>query len=301
MLLLCGLSAWYNDAMKVSQCGDQPFQDSVCETRTASNSGRRQHMPFGSSEMRTFAAEYGFTINTSSPEHAASNGQSERMIGTVKQLMRKTNEDSRDPHLALLAYRNTPVAGMPYSPAQLLMSRKLRDSLPTTESLLKPRVAEHAYVRLRERQGKAKAYFDRGTKKLSKLDRGDTVRIKSGRTWTPATVTAVHTSPRSYMVTTVSGRVYRRNQKWLHKSSEPPPLTLMEDAGDHHTDEQYEQHGAPPPHNPEVVQPGLSAESETADSPNNERSQETMPVQKSCRQKRPPVWLADYEHDETVK
>ena len=94
------------------------------------------------------------------------------MIGTVKQLMRKANEDSRDPHLALLAYRNTPVAGMPYSPAQLLMSRKLRDNLPTTESLLKT-------VRLRERQGKAKAYFDTGTKKLSKLDRGDTVRIKS--------------------------------------------------------------------------------------------------------------------------
>ena len=74
------------------------------------------------------------------------------------------------------------------------------------------------------------------------------------------------------MVTTASGRVYRRNRKWLHNSSEPPPLTLMEDAGDDHTDEQYEQHGAPPPHNPEIVQPGLSAECETADSPNNERS-----------------------------
>ena len=253
-------------------------------------------MPFDRCEMRKFTAEYGFTINTSSPEHAAPNGQSERMIGTVKQLMRKANEDSRDPHLALLAYRNIPVAGMPYSPAQLLMSRKLRDSLPTTESLLKPRVAEHAYVRLRERQGKAKAYFDRGTKKLSKLDRGDTVRIKSRMTWTPATLTTLHTSPRSYMVTTASGRVYRRNRKWLHKSSEPPPLTLMEDAVDNHTIEQYEQHGAPPPHNPEVMQPGLSAESETADSPNNERSQEAMPVRKSCRQKRPPVWLADYEH-----
>ena len=133
------------------------------------------------------------------------------------------------------------------------MSRKLRDNLPTTESLLKPRVAEHAYVRLRERQGKAKAYFDRGTKKLSKLDRGDTVRIKSGRTWTPATVTAHHiTSPRSYMVTIASGRVYRRNRKWLHKSSEPPPLTLLEDAGDDHTDKQYEQHGAPPLHNPKL-------------------------------------------------
>ena len=76
------------------------------------------NMPFDSSVMRKFAAEYGFTINTSSPEHAASNGQSERMIGTVKQLMRKANEDSRDPQLALLSYRNKPVAGRPYSPAQ---------------------------------------------------------------------------------------------------------------------------------------------------------------------------------------
>ena len=236
------------------------------------------NMPFDSSKMRTFAAEYGFTINNKKTEHAPSNGQSERMIGTVKQLMRKANEDSRDPHLALLAYRNTSVADMPYSPAQLLMSRKLRDNLPTTESLLKPRFAEHGHVRLRERQGNVKAYFDRGMKKWSKLDQGDTVRIKSVRTWTPVTVTAVHTSPRSYMVTTASGRVYRRNRKWLQKSSQPPPLTLMEDAGDDHTDEQYEQHGAPPPQYPEIVQPGLSAESETADSSNNERSQETRPV-----------------------
>ena len=103
------------------------------------------------------------------------------MIGTVKQLMRKPNEDSRDPHLALLAYRNKPVAGIPYSPAELMMSRKWRNNLPTNESLIKPRVVEHAYARLREKQKKAKAYFDRGTKKPSKLDRGDTVRIKFGR------------------------------------------------------------------------------------------------------------------------
>ena len=71
---------------------------------------------------------------------------------------------------------------MPYSPAELLMNRKLRDNLPTTELLLSPIVVEHAYARLRERQRKAKVYFDRVKKKLSNLDRGDTVRIKSGRT-----------------------------------------------------------------------------------------------------------------------
>ena len=89
------------------------------------------NMPFNSSEMRKFAAACGFTINTSSPEHAASNGQSERMIGTVKQLMRKANEDSR-------------VAGMPYSSAQLLMSRNLhyqqlsRCSSPELQNTLTP-------------------------------------------------------------------------------------------------------------------------------------------------------------------
>ena len=77
------------------------------------------------------------------------------------------------------------------------------------------------------------------------------------------------------MVTTAGGRVYRLNRKWLCKSSEPPPLILIEDAGDDHTDEQYKQHDTPPPHNPDVVQPGLSALCETADAPNNERSQET--------------------------
>ena len=78
----------------------------------------------------------------------------------------------------------------------------------------------------------------------------------------------------------------------IHRSSEPPPLTMMEDASDDHTDKQYE-HGASPPHNPEIVQPRLSAECETADSPKNENPQEKMPVRKSCRQKRPPVWLAE--------
>ena len=80
------------------------------------------NMPYDSSDMIMFATEYGFTINTSRPEHAASNNQSEQMIGTVKLLMRKANEDSRHPNLALLAYRNTPVAGNPYSPPQLLMT-----------------------------------------------------------------------------------------------------------------------------------------------------------------------------------
>ena len=112
------------------------------------------NMPFGSAEMRHFASQWDFTISTSSPEHPASNGQSERMVGIVKQLMRKANQEGRDPHLALLKYHNTPISGLSYSPSQLLMSRMLRNKMPTSASLLIPKVPESAYDMLKLRHQK---------------------------------------------------------------------------------------------------------------------------------------------------
>ena len=141
------------------------------------------NMPFGSAEMRQSASQWGFKITTSSPKYPASNGQSERMVGIVKQLMRKTYEEGRDPHLALLQYRNIPVSGLSYSPAQLLMSRMLRDKMPTHACLLVPKIVENAYTLLKSRQQKQKQHYDRGTRKLPELNVGDSVRVRLGRTW----------------------------------------------------------------------------------------------------------------------
>lgn len=110
------------------------------------------NMPFASTEMWTFATEWDFEIKPSSPEYPQFNGQSEQMIGTVKQLMRKALEESKDIHVALLEYRNTPVAGLKYSPAQLLVSRMLKDKVPVTSEVLVPKVAEYAYRALQARQ-----------------------------------------------------------------------------------------------------------------------------------------------------
>ena len=85
------------------------------------------YMPFASHVMASFAEEMGFEIITSSPRYAQSNGQSEKFVGIVKSFMRKAHEEGRDIWMSLLHYRNTPITGAPYSPAQLLMSRKLRD------------------------------------------------------------------------------------------------------------------------------------------------------------------------------
>ena len=119
------------------------------------------NMPFASHRIREFADSWGFSVVTSSPRYPQSNGQSEKFVGTVKQLLRKAHHEGQDPHLALLQYRNTPVSGLKYSPAQLLMSRRLKDTLPTTASLLKPTVVESARIDLQRRQTKQKSQYDK--------------------------------------------------------------------------------------------------------------------------------------------
>ena len=80
---------------------------------------------YDSAEFSHFAKQWGFKHVTSSPRFPQSNGEVERGIRTVKNLLQK----AEDPRKGLLAYRATPLA-CKFSPAQLLMGRKLRNSVP---------------------------------------------------------------------------------------------------------------------------------------------------------------------------
>ena len=60
----------------------------------------------------------------------------------VKQMLCKADEEGRDPYIALLAYRNTAVTGMSYSPAQMLMSRVLNSKIPILPALLEPKIVD---------------------------------------------------------------------------------------------------------------------------------------------------------------
>ena len=134
-------------------------------------------MPFSSYTFNQFATEWAFEIINSSPTYPQSNGQSERYVGIVKQLLRKFLAEGQEPYIALLEYRNTPVCGLKFSPAQLLMSRRLKDKLPSTMNLIKPKVAEKTYEELKACQVKQKQYYDRGTKSLKPHKVGDSVRV----------------------------------------------------------------------------------------------------------------------------
>ena len=81
---------------------------------------------FTSHEFREFAKSYGFSSVTSSPLYPRSNGQAERTVQTLRKLL----TESDDLYLALLNYRSTRLPWCNLSPAELLMGRQLRTTLP---------------------------------------------------------------------------------------------------------------------------------------------------------------------------
>uniref|UniRef100_A0A803K1S1 Integrase catalytic domain-containing protein n=1 Tax=Xenopus tropicalis TaxID=8364 RepID=A0A803K1S1_XENTR len=185
------------------------------------------HVPFASHDMITFANKWDFKLTFSSPGYPQSNGMAERSVQTVKKTFVKAAQTGLDPHLALLSLRNTPVTGMKYSPAQLLMGRVLRSNLPASASVLKPNVPQNVYSHLQRHQANQKRYYDFRARSLNPFQRGDRVRMETTQGWQPAIVQKVRDEPRSYDVVTPQGKRYRRNRRHLR----PDKVPMQQDTG----------------------------------------------------------------------
>ena len=182
------------------------------------------NMPFNSRTFKVFANQWDFTVTTSSPQYPQSNGLVERHVQTIKHLFKKVCDEGGDKQMALLEFRNTAITGIDKSPAQLLMSRRLRASLPMTGKMLEPEIPENTRVKLDHRQQKQKRSYDKATKSLPELKPGDVIRYQKGRLWMPAVVIGKHSTPRSYNIKTGNGNILRRNRRHLRKTIEVPPL-----------------------------------------------------------------------------
>ena len=173
---------------------------------------------FSSTSFAKFAEDYGFTHILTSPRYPQANGEVERAVQTVKNLLKKTS----DPYKALMAYRATPLeSGL--SPAELLMGRKIRTRIPTSPSNLNPCWPYLEQFRendtsLKDRQ---KRDFDRrhSAKSLPELHPGECVWLPDKKV--EGTVVDKAGPPRSYIVETPKGQL-RRNRRHLNRLPETP-------------------------------------------------------------------------------
>ncbi|UYV81558.1 K02A2.6-like, partial [Cordylochernes scorpioides] len=133
-------------------------------------------------EFANFARQYGFQHVTSSPRFPQSNGMAEAGVKIAKLILKK----NQDPSLGLLEYRSTPLENG-YSPAELLMGRKLRTTLPIAPENLNPKLVDSQTLKRKEgrRRKDMKSRYDRrcGATDMEELSEGDTVWITDMRTW----------------------------------------------------------------------------------------------------------------------
>ena len=136
---------------------------------------------FSSTSFKQFSQDYGFQRHTANPHYLQSDGRAEKTVQTAKRLIKKAIIDKRDPYLALLEYRNTPISDTLGSSAQRLMGRRIKTLLPTTTRLLQPKLIspQAVHTEMKQRKVQQKYYYDHHTVTLRPLAVGETVMMRA--------------------------------------------------------------------------------------------------------------------------
>ena len=181
---------------------------------------------FASREMREFSESYGFSQVTRSPHYPQANGQAERAVKTAKTLLRA----APDPYMAL---RTTSFTWCGFSPAELLMGRRLRTDIPQATAMLMP---DWSYLQeFRDSDKKMKEAQKRNydsrhrVKDLPALPGNQPVWVDHQDSQVPGEIIQPESAPRSYMVGTQAGTLRRNRQHIRYRleenlSQDVPPV-----------------------------------------------------------------------------
>ena len=198
---------------------------------------------FTSMEIKEFCKTYGIQLHTVSPNYQRANGMAERAIQTVKKLWKKGS----DKRLAILDYNSTPLEAVNLSPAQLLMSRRPRNMLPTSNKVLQPKIIDHAEVQdtINTHKYKQKKWHDSlPSKELQSLSTGQDIRVApmpGQQEWFPAVVKS-KLRDRTYLVENKSNQnKYIRNRVHIKPSTAAANRTQQSNNMEHILEEMLDE------------------------------------------------------------
>lgn len=181
--------------------------------------------PFNSYEFKEFADAYNINIHFSSPYHHQSNGLAEKAVSIAKKILRTSHESGvNDFSLALLEYRNMPIAQFGLSPAQLFFGRQLKTMLPVTLQSLQPVYYDPATIEMKRgnKKNQQNTYYNKNAKILPELKENDYVLVRTqnikNNTWIPAKVLS-KMQHRKYKIILENGQILIRNRKYLKHTS----------------------------------------------------------------------------------
>ncbi len=178
---------------------------------------------FNCTDFADFSKSWNFSHITSSPQFPQANGLAESAVKRSKQLLEKTHRENSDLYKNLLNLRNIPTSTQLGSPAQRLMSRRLRSVVPADSSLLKPKVQSDVTKNLQHKRDVQKKSYDKSARSLPPLKLNQTVRLQTPQGHSKiGVVVKASGDPRSYVIR-VDGTEYRRNRRHIIPVNEPPP------------------------------------------------------------------------------
>ena len=168
---------------------------------------------FVSDTFREFTSRFDIQHVTSSPRYAQSNGEAERAVQTVKNLMKK----NLGLPAALCAYRDTPLANG-YSPAQLLFGRGMNSMGFINDKRIDLKRLNTFEGEYRKKQ---EGYFNKryGTRVRQPLTVGQSV-VVSDPGKLPVKAKVVATKGREVVAVGESDRLLRRNRQMVRPSGE---------------------------------------------------------------------------------